>query len=526
MTRREDETLPLAGLEIVPARGPGGRASAAGPTLRSVASAVLLAAVALTAILVLPPVIAGGAFLLVAGLYVFRTALFRWTTMLILLGCVVMFIPVRRYEIPIPLPFALEPYRLVIGLLIVAVIAAVLLNPSFSWRPVAFGWPIGIFLATQAISIVANGPTLVEKHLDLASISNLTQLVFLLSVFFIVRQMLTRERVVQIFLVFLTWAGVLVALFAILERFSRVNVFLLLGHVLPLAMLNDAGGESARAGGNRAFASAQHPIALSVALAMIIPIAVYLAAHGSWPRNPISRRIVYALGVAMLLGGILCAVSRTGIVMLAVMLLTVLILRPRLGAVIVALAFPFVVLAGAVVPKLVNSTIVSLFDFNSLIASQFSNPGYRGQGRLADLGPALTDFGQAPFFGTGIGSRVVVGPYANANILDNQWLGTLLETGVLGVVGLAVFLLIPIIMLIVFVFRTSLGRNHASLALAIAVSAIGYAVAMFFYDAFAFVQSFLILMMLFAVGAWLLTEAARPDPEAAQRHPVAVEISP
>ena len=31
--------------------------------------------------------------------------------MLFALAAVIMFIPIRRYAIPIPLPFALEPYR-------------------------------------------------------------------------------------------------------------------------------------------------------------------------------------------------------------------------------------------------------------------------------------------------------------------------------------------------------------------------------------------------------------------------------
>jgi hypothetical protein len=497
-----------------------------GPTVRSVASAIILAAVCLTAILVLPPIVAGGIVLVVSALYVFRRILFRWTTMLVLLVAVIMFIPIRRYEIPIPVSFALEPYRVVIAVLIVAVIVAVTLSPTFEWRHVAFGWPIGIFLATQALSIVVNGPTLVEGHLDTSAMSNLLQLLFLISVFFIVRQLLTSERIVQLFLVVLTWAGVIVGFFAIIERFTRVNVFLLLGHFLPLTLINDTTATSVRAGSNRSFASSQHPIALSVALGILIPIALYLAAHGGRPRNPISRRIVYSLGVAILLGGILCTVSRTGIVMLGVMFVVVLILRPRLGAVIFAFAFPIVVIVAAVVPKLVNSTIGTLFNVNTLIASQFSNPGYRGQGRLADLGPAFTSFVQTPFFGTGIGSRIVVGPSSNSNILDNQWLGTLLDAGVIGVAGLATLLVVPIVLLLVYAFRVKPGDKYASLAIAIAISTIGYGVAMFFYDAFSFMQTFLILMMLLAVGAWLLTEMRRRPAVADQPAPVAMEIVP
>jgi hypothetical protein len=487
--------------------GAQSRVPRTGPTIASIGLAVLLAAGSLAAVVFLPPIVAGAVLLVVSGLYVFRALVFNWTTMLLLLCAVIMFIPIRRYELPIPLSFALEPYRVAIGLLIVAVVVAVNLSPSFRWRRVAFGWSFGIFLAAQAASIVANGPSLVEGHLDASAMSNLISLLFLSSVFFIVRQLLRTERIVQLLLVFLTWAGVIVGFFAIVERFIHVNVFWQLGRFLPLVLINDTTSSALRAGANRSYGSAQHPIALSVALAMIIPIALYLAAHGGRPRNPISRRIVYGIGVALMLGGILCTVSRTGIVMLGVMFLLTLILRPRLGAVLFAFAFPIAVIVGAVVPKLIESTIGSLFNLNTLIASQFSNPGYRGQGRLADLGPAFASFLQAPFFGSGIGSRVVVGPVQNSNILDNQWLGTLLDAGAIGVIGLIVFLLVPVIRLIAFAFRTKLGEKYAALALPVALSTVGYGAAIFFYDAFSFMQTYLILMILLAVGAWLLTEA-------------------
>ena len=41
---------------------------------------------------------------------------------------------------------------------------------------------------------------------------------------------------------------------------------------------------------------------------------------------------------------------------------------------------------------------------------------------------------QQPLFGRGYGTRITdQGPQQNADILDDQWLGTLLETGILGV---------------------------------------------------------------------------------------------
>ena len=117
--------------------------------------------------------------------------------------------------------------------------------------------------------------------------------------------------------------------------------------------------------------------------------------------------------------------------------------------------------------------VLSFLDVDSLVASQYTSAGMGGAGRLADLEPAFREVAQRPFFGSGFGSRIVIGDEANAFILDNQFLGTLMETGALGVIGLAAFLLVPPIMLLRFAFGQALERRHAALAFTVAVSIVG-----------------------------------------------------
>jgi len=330
----------------------------------------------------------------------------------------------------------------------------------------------------------------------------------MLSVFYAFRQLLRSERDVMLLITFVTWAGVVVSFFAVIERVSRTNVFLMLGNVLPLTLLRE-GGEVSRAGVARAFGSAQHPIALAVALCLLIPLAVHLAKYAGWPSNAINRRLVYAGAVVMLFGGVLAAISRTAVVVLGVMFLVTLIFHPRVAGVLFAVAFPIVLLAAVVLPNVFDKMVLSFLDVDSLVASQYTSAGMGGAGRLADLEPALREVAQRPFFGSGFGSRIVIGDAANAFILDNQFLGTLMETGALGAIGLAVFLLVPPIMLLRFAFAQAAERRHAALALTIAIAISGYIAAIFFYDAFGFFQTFFILCMLLAAGAWLLTEAPR-----------------
>ncbi|KAA9132913.1 O-antigen ligase family protein [Microbacterium caowuchunii] len=479
--------------------------------------AVGVGVVVLAAVLFADPLLVGGALLGAGGVFLFRRQLFDWTTMLFVLTLVVMLVPIRRYALPIPVGFALEPYRVLILGLLIALAVRLIRRGASTMRPVLWGWPIAIFLWTMFFSIMVNAVSLTESGLIEGAFSNIIQLTFLLSVVVLVRQMLTTERITLLLLNAIVFAGAFVGLFAFVERATRRNVFLMLQHFLPLTVLRDD-AESLRAGGNRAYASSQHPIALSVLFCLIIPLAIYLIRHSPWPKTSFSRTLVYVCAIGAMMLGMMAAVSRTGVVTLGVMFLFVLFLRPRLAGILASVAVPLVLLVGLLLPRLFESMVLSLFDIQGLIASQMTSIGMAGQGRLADLPDALAEFAARPFTGTGLASRVVVGDDANAQILDNQWLGTLLETGLVGVVGLIALFVWPIVVMVRFVVRSGAPQHRRDLVLAIATASAGYAVAMLFFDAFAFMQALLMLFLLYAVAAWAMTEGSsswRPSAGAA-----------
>lgn len=480
--------------------------AAGGVTRREVGAALLLATALIAGVIVLPPVVAGGAALAVGALYLARSRVFTWPTLLFALAATIMFIPVRRYALPIPLPFALEPYRVLIAVALIAVAVALLTRrPGLARARVPFLVPTLAFLAGMAISLVANVVDLTRAELVTGAISGIAQLAFLFSIAFVVRQLLTEEHRVEALLTFLVWAGVVVAFFAVVERLLKVNVFLLFGNVLPLILLRDE-SQSLRAGGARSYASSQHPIALAVLLCILIPLALYLSAYATRPRSLVTRKLIYSFAIAVLFAGMMTAVSRTGIVVLAVMFLITLLLRPQLALLLGLLALPLATLGALILPSVFESMVLSFLDFDSLIESQYASPGLPGQGRLADLAPAMEEFRAEPFLGTGPGSRIVVGADANSYILDNQVLGTLLETGVVGVLGLAIMMVVPPLLLLARSIRPDAEPRWAFLGFALATSMAGYVAAMFFYDAFAFIQTLMVLMILFAVGGWLLDE--------------------
>ncbi|HBS75189.1 MAG TPA: hypothetical protein DEB55_12495 [Microbacterium sp.] len=468
--------------------------------------AVAVGAVVIVAVLFLDPLIIGGVLLVVAGLFVVRRGFFNWTTMLFVLTAVVLFVPIRRYALPIQVGFALEPYRVLIAGLLIALAVSIFRRGASSLKPVVWGWPIAIFLWAMFASLMVNAVTLTETELISGGFANIFQLAFLLSVIVLTRQMLSTELVTMILLNVIVFAGAFVGFFAFVERLTRQNIFLMLHQFLPLTILRDD-AESLRAGGGRAYASSQHPIALAVLFCMIIPLAIYLMRFSPWPRFTFTRRLVYTAAIGAMLVGMLSAVSRTGVVTLGVMFLFLLVFRPKLAGILVVIGLPLLVVVGLVLPQLVETMVLSLFDIEGVIASQLTSPGMAGQGRLADLPDAFDEFAQYPLAGTGVGSRIVVGDDANAQILDNQWLGTLLEAGVLGIVGLIALFVWPVFVMMRFTLRSSAPESRRFLTFAIATSTVGYATAMFFYDAFAFMQTLLLLSILYGVAAWAMTDS-------------------
>ena len=112
--------------------------------------------------------------------------------------------------------------------------------------------------------------------------------------------------------------------------------------------------------------------------------------------------------------------------------------------------------------------------------------------------------------GQGFGTRVVSSSASssNNNILDDQWLGTLLETGVLGFFGWLWFFGRAV---------RRFGREAKEddgprgwLLAAITASVAAYAVGMVTYDAFSFIQVTFLLFILVGLGTALIAERAAP----------------
>jgi hypothetical protein len=127
-----------------------------------------------------------------------------------------------------------------------------------------------------------------------------------------------------------------------------------------------------------------------------------------------------------------------------------------------------------------------------------------GSGRLATLGPALRrEFLPDPLVGEGYGTRVTTPdatvPVPNAPILDDGWLGILLETGVVGALAFA-WIFARFLRLVGRAAR----RDHSSrgwFLAAVTASIVAYGLSMFLYDAMSFIQVTFLFFILVGLGS-------------------------
>jgi len=428
-----------------------------------------------------------------------------WVPMISVLVAVVMFIPIRRYSLPGGLPFQLEPYRLLVAAVVLGWIGALLVDPRVRLRSSGLRGPLLLLLVAVLGSIAVNpGEVGAEQTQVLKSLTFLFS--FLLVLVLIVSVVQTREQVDRIIEV-LVFCGGVVAFFAIIESRTDYNVFNQLGRVLPFLTLQEVPDIPGRGARLRVFASAQHSIALSAAMVMLVPLAAYLAVRTA-------RRLWWVAGGLMLVAAV-ATISRTGILMLLVILIVFCFLRPADARKAMPIGLPVLIAVHLAIPGALGSLHDAFAPKGGLVAEQEYGKGQLGSGRVADLGPALTQAKQRLVLGQGYGTRVTDDNQKKDNILDNQWLGTLLETGIIGVLAW------------IWLFARTVRRLGARarsdpsdlglLMTGLAASITAFAVGLFTYDAFSFIQVTYIMFILVALSAVLLRVTQPPGAGAGRR---------
>jgi polysaccharide biosynthesis protein PslJ len=420
----------------------------------------------------------------------------RWPAVVALLITIMLFVPIGRYSIPVDLPFGLELYRVAVAVVLVAWAGALLVDPGVRLRRSPFDVPLLIIVCATLGSLAVN----VGRVAPLGSVV-LKAITFFLSfvlVHYLLVSVVRSRHTVENLTKLLVAGSAGVAVFAIVEQRISFNIFDHVGKVFPFMQFNGA-VEVDRFGLIRAIGPSAHPIELGVLLAMALPLGLALT-FGSGLR--------WSIPTAVLAVGVMSAASRTPILVLVAAGLVLLWLQPRDVKRLLPLAVPLIVVVKLALPGSIATLKSAFFPEGGLVEEQsaFSreaDPLLAG-GRIRQLGPMLQEASRQPVVGQGFATRQTGfdNPLRNAPILDNQWLGLLLEIGILGVIGWAAL----------FVGSARrlgrLARLRAGpegwLAAGLAASIVGFGVAMFTFDAFAFIQVSFVFWILISLTASLL----------------------
>jgi polysaccharide biosynthesis protein PslJ len=443
--------------------------------------------------------------IVIMSTYVLRT----WRAAATLLLLVILFIPIKRYSFPVSLPFDLEPYRVLVAALVLVWAGALLINPQIRFVKTGLEWPIFAWFVAILISMCVNFLYIDRANLAIDTLKSLSFLLSFVLVFLLLCSVLRTRDDIELLVRVLVGGGAVVGFAALFEYNTGYNVFNHLSSIIPVIRFEGLPAELAeitRDDRLRVYASAQHPIALAAALVMLLPLGAYLALS--------TRRVTWWLATFLIGIGALSTLSRTGVVMFVASAITFVFMRPRESRRLVPLIVPAFLVIFVALPHALGSFESVFFPKGGLIADQ-SATGRVGNsyhsGRLATLGPGLAKWEKHPIAGRGFGTTIIdpTNPSAtNSNIQDDQWLDALIETGVLGV-GTFLWLIVRSTRLLRRAARSD-DSSDGLLAGALASSIVGFAVGMFTFDAFSFIQvTFFFFVMLALSGALLVLSRDR-----------------
>ena len=295
------------------------------------------------------------------------------------------------------------------------------IHPGLAMRgPQPLRWAIGLYLVSALVSYgmgYLRGLTLIEANAaDMEILKTLAMVGVILMTADGITTRARLDRALQV----LVWLCGYMGLIGIIQFMSGYDVTQNI--VIPgLEYKHNLTGFEARGEGGlfRVASTATHYIEFSAAMAMVLPYALHYTRFGETR----FRRQLAAVCGCLAATAIPFTLSRTGFLAAAIAILAIIPALPWRIRANVLVVLVFGTAAFVVVRPGLLGTIRSLFlgasDTPASRAARTTTP------RLALF------FSERPWFGRGTGTFV---PSAY-RILDNQWLGTLITNGLLGMAG-------------------------------------------------------------------------------------------
>ncbi|GAB3041646.1 hypothetical protein GCM10027052_24310 [Parafrigoribacterium mesophilum] len=374
-------------------------------------------------------------------------------------------------------------------------------NPRGDLGHTPMHWVVGLFSFAMLLSFCAamlrplSAPELASSLRGLLSLMSGAGVIL-----FAADSMRTRARL-DALLRFVVLAAFLLATMGVIQFISGVN-FVDLFHIPGLVANDDLVGLYERSGFTRVAATATHSIEFAAVVGMALPVAAHLAV------NATRRRWWWWTQFLVCLIALPLTVSRSGAVALIVGALFAFGIARKRQRLLFLILLPFAGLAFRLLVPGMLGTIRSLFTSASQDISI--------TGRVGDYEAVAQFFSQSPWIGRGL-STFIPGIYRT---LDNQFLATIVESGLIGLAALLLFFLAPIV-LSVRAALTVRTRYLRSQALSIAAGITTALLLAFTFDEFGFQMAFGMMCLLLgaAAGVWRISRAVAIPQQASPTGP-------
>ncbi|WP_025159077.1 O-antigen ligase family protein [Leifsonia aquatica] len=283
--------------------------------------------------------------------------------------------------------------------------------------------------------------------------------------------------------------GACLAAMGILQFFTGLDVVSIL-HLPGLQANSDIGGLYVRAGFRRISGTATHSIEFATVLGMLLPLAAHFALNAS------GRRWWPWLQFLLILAALPLTVARSGAIALLLGVAFALLVASKSQRIRFLLIAPLAAIVFRLfVPGLYGA-----------IGNLFADAGTDNSisGRTQDFQAVEAFFAQSPWIGRGLNTFIPT----IYRTLDNQYLATAVEAGIIGVLALVAFFVVPFVASLV-AGAGARDRFVQTQALAIAAGLACAAVLAGTFDFFSFPMAFGTLCLLIgaAGGAWRVQRA-------------------
>ena len=297
--------------------------------------------------------------------------------------------------------------------------------------------PIRAVLALLWLTVLASYVVMDRAELSVAEAASadrlLMQLAVITGVALVAAECLGSLGDLRRVLRVLCWGGAFCGMVAGLQFWISLDVAPYLRELPGFSLNFDNPGILDRAALNRVTGTAITPIELGVVAGMLLPLAISLAISDTG-KSALKRWAPVGL-IAL---GIPTSVSRSAILSAAVGLGVLVVLMPSPQRLAALAAAPFALVAIFVSAPGVIGTLTSFFGAGAADPSVAT--------RLIDYPRVEQLIYEAPWLGHGGGTYL---PDNVFDILDNQYLKTGIELGLIGIVVLAAYFLVPVVVALV-----------------------------------------------------------------------------